>query len=100
MKSESYLVSMLLVNVDGRPLVPVVKKREAKEISTDIMPVEDAPMPKLVIWLSKNSFQSIALVFRVSYLNSNFLFYSLPQVGAVMFVNATLSVFLLRRTWH
>ena len=100
MKLESDLVSMLLVNVDGQPLVPIVKKREAKEISTCVMPVEDAPMPNFVIWLSKNYFQSISLVFHVSYLSSDFPFYSLPQVGAVMSVNAALSIFLLRGTWH
>ena len=99
-EAESDLVSMLLVNVDGQPLVPIVKKREAKEISTCVMPVEDAPMPNFVIWLSKNYFQSISLVFHVSYLSSDFPFYSLPQVGAVMSVNAALSIFLLRGTWH
>ena len=100
MKPESDLVSMLLVNVDERPLVLVVNKREVKEISTGVMPVEDAPLPKLVIWLSKNSFQSISLVFHVSYLSFDFPFYSLPQVGVVMSVNAALSVFLLRGMWH
>ena len=33
MKSEIDLVNMLLVNVDGRASVPVVKKRKANEIS-------------------------------------------------------------------
>jgi len=33
MKPKIDLVSMLLVNVDGRALVPVVKKRKAREVS-------------------------------------------------------------------
>lgn len=33
MKSEIDLVNMLLVNVDGRDSVPIVKKRKANEIS-------------------------------------------------------------------
>ena len=33
MKPKIDLVSMLLVNVDGRAPVPVVKKRKAREVS-------------------------------------------------------------------
>ena len=33
MKSEIDIVNMLLINVDGRASVPVVKKRKANEVS-------------------------------------------------------------------
>ena len=46
MKPKVGLVSMLLVNVDGQALIPAVKKRKAKEVFTDVVLVENAPMLK------------------------------------------------------
>ena len=46
MKPKVDLVSMLLVNVDGRASVPVITERKAKEIFTSVVPVEHAPMLK------------------------------------------------------
>ena len=42
MKPKLDLVSMLLVNIDGRSPVLTVKKRKAKEVFTNIRPVENA----------------------------------------------------------
>ena len=44
MKPKLELVSMLLVNIDGRSLVLVVKKRKAKEIFTGVMLAENTSM--------------------------------------------------------
>ena len=46
MKPNFDLVSILLVNVDGRSLVLVIKKRKAREGSTDVRPAENTPMLK------------------------------------------------------
>ena len=53
MKSKLDLVSMLLVNTDGRSLVLVVKKRKAREVFTGVMPAENTPMIKLAYQFSK-----------------------------------------------
>ena len=46
MKPKLDLVSMLLINSDGRSLVPVVKKRKAKEVFTSVMPAKNTLMLK------------------------------------------------------
>ena len=53
MKSKLDLVSMLLVNTDGRSLVLVVKKRKAKEVFTGVMPAKDTPLLKSTYQFSK-----------------------------------------------
>ena len=100
MKPKLDLVSMFLVNIDGRSLVPAVKKRKAKEVFTVVMPVENALILKLAYQFSKKFLTSISLVFHVSLPEFHFPFYSLLRVGVVMSVNAALSVFLLRGTRH
>ena len=60
MKPKLDLVSMLLVNIDGRSPVPVVKKRKAKEVFTGVMLVENAPMLKSTYQFSK-SFSQVSL---------------------------------------
>ena len=96
MKLKLDLISMLLVSINGRSLVPVVKKRKAKKVFTGMVPVENALMLKSACQFSKKFLTSISLIFYVSLLEFHFPFYSLLRVGAVMSVNAALSVFLLR----
>ena len=91
---------MLLVSIDGRSLVPAVKKRKAKEVFTGMVPVENALMLKSAYQFSKKFLTSISLIFYVSLPVFHFPFYSLLWVGAVMSINAALSIFLLRGTWH
>ena len=100
MKSNFDLVSMLLVNVDERSLVLVIKKRKAREGSTDVGPAENTPMLKLDYKFSKEVSHNSLPMFHVSIPQFYFPFYSLLRVGAVMFVNAALSIFLLRGMWH
>ena len=98
MKPKLDLVSMLLVSIDGRSSVPSVEIRKAKVVFTSEMPVENAPMLKSAYQFSKKFLTSVSLIFHVSLPEFRFPFYSLHWVGVVMSVNATLSVFLLRRT--
>ena len=100
MKLKLYLVSMLLVNIDGRSPIPAVKKRKANEVFIGVMPVENASMLKSAYQFSKKFLTSVSLIFHVSLLEFHFPFYSLLRVGAVMSVNAAMSVFLLRGMWH
>ena len=100
MKSKLDLVSMLLVNIDGRSSVPAVKKRKAKEVFTNVRPAENTPMLKSTYQFSKRFLTIVSLIFPVLLPGFHFPFYSLLWVGAIMSVNAALSVFLLRGTWH
>ena len=100
MKPNLDLVSMLLVSVDGRSPVPAVKKRKAREGFTGVRPAENAPMPKLDYKFSKEVSHNSLQIFHVSLPEFHFPFYSLLRVGAIMSVNAALSVFLLRGMRH
>ena len=86
-----------LVSVDGRALVPAVKKRKANEVFTDVVPVENAPILKSVQQFSNNFLTSVSQVFRVFLPKFYSPFYSLFWVGVVMSVNATLSIFFPER---
>ena len=85
-----------LISIDGRSLVLAVKKRKAKEFFTSMRPVKNASMPKPAYQFPKEFLTSVSLVFHVSLPEFHFPFYSLLRVGAVMSVNAALSIFLLR----
>ena len=100
MKPKIGLVNMLLISVDGRPLVPTIKKIKAREGFAGVRPVENALMLKSACQFSKKFLTSISLVFHVSLPQFYFPFYSSLRVGIVMSVNAALSVFLLRGMWH
>ena len=64
------------------------------------MPVENASMLKSAYQFSKKFLTSVSLIFHVSLPKFHFPFYSLLWVGAVMSVNAAMSVFLLRGMCH
>ena len=53
MKPKLDIVSMLLVSIDGRSLVPAVKKRKAKEVFTSVRLVKNALMLKSAYQFSK-----------------------------------------------
>ena len=53
MKPKLDLVSMLLINIDGRSSVPVVKKGKAKEVFTSVMPAKNTLMLKPAYQFSK-----------------------------------------------
>ena len=89
-----------LISIDGRSLVLAVKKRKAKEFFTSMRPVKNASMPKPAYQFPKEFLTSVSLVFHVSLPEFHFPFYSLLQVGAVMSINAALSIFLLRGMRH
>ena len=100
MKLKLYPVSMLLVNIDGRSPIPAVKKRNVKEVFTRVMLVENTPMLKSTYQFSKKFLTIVSLIFHVPLPGFHFPFYSLLWVGAVMSVNAAMSVFLLRGMCH
>ena len=100
MKPKLDLVSMLLINVNGRSLVPDIKKENTREDSAGVRPIENTSMLKSDYKFSKEVSHNSFRMFHVSLPQFSFPFYSLLQVGAVMSVNAVLSVFFLRRTWH
>ena len=62
MKLNFDLVSMLLVNVDGQSLVPIIKKRKAREGSAGVRPIEKTPMLKSDYKFSKEvSYNSLPM---------------------------------------
>ena len=91
MKPKLDLISMLLVNVNGRSPIPDIKKGKTREDSVGVRPAENTLMLKSDYKFSKEVSHNSFRMFHVS----------LPQYsGAVMSVNAVLSVFLLSGTWH
>ena len=91
MKPKLDLISMLLVNVNGRSPIPDIKKGKTREDSVGVRPAENTLMLKSDYKFSKEVSHNSFRMFHVS----------LPQYsGAVISVNAVLSVFLLRGTWH
>ena len=46
MKPKLDLDSMLLVNVNGQSLVPIIKKRKARKGFTSVRPAENTPILK------------------------------------------------------
>ena len=57
MKLDNDLVNMLLVSVDGRFLIPVVKKKGSKGGFSSMVPIENTLMLKL----AKTAFKGILL---------------------------------------
>ena len=100
MKPNLDLVSMLLVNVNGRSSVLGVKKRKAREGFTSVRLAKNALMPKSDYKFLKEVSHNSLQIFHVSLPKFHFPFYSLLWVGAIMSVNAALSIFLLRGTRH
>ena len=89
-----------LISIDERFPVPAVKKRKAREVFTDIIPAENNPMLKSAYQFSKEVSRNSLSNFHVFLPEFHFPFYILLWVGAIMFVNAALSVFNLRRMRH
>ena len=100
MKLKLDLVSMLLVNINGRSPIPKIKKGKTREDSASVRLAENTPMLKSNYKFSNEVSHNSFRMFHVSLPQFSFPFYSLLQVGAVMSVNAVLSVFLLRGTWQ
>ena len=65
MKSKLDLVSMLLINIDGRSSVPTVKKRKAKEVFTGMRPTKNTLMLKSAYQFSKKFLTIVSLIFPV-----------------------------------
>ena len=67
MKPRLDLISMLLVSIEGRSPIPVVKKRKAREVFIGVMPAENTPMLKSAYQFSKevshNSLSNFSCVF-------------------------------------
>jgi len=100
MKPKLDLINMLLVNANGRSPVPDIKKEKAREDSVGVRLAENTLMLKLDYKFSKEVSHDSFRMFSMSLPQFSFPFYSLLHVGAVMSVNAVLSIFLLRGTWH
>ena len=65
-----------------------------------MMPAKNTLMLKSAYQFPKKFLTIVSLIFHVPLPGFHFPFYSLLWVGAIMSVNATLSIFLLKGTWH